>query len=165
MAPGFHLGGNLPIKGSPVVLHTHTMRSLGVVACDLVILCSLARCIASASVDNPKCNPSDSRRAIDDLRHVAGWNAFNDAYKRYSQCDVGRVAEGYSYALGRLLAHEWKGVDLLLQLTASDPDFKQFVLRHIDENIPEEESQLIIRNAREQCPPGGEWLCKAIVDY
>lgn len=141
------------------------MRCLRAVACALVLLCGIARGISFAFVDNPKCNPSDSRRAIDDLRHVAGWNAFHDAYKRYWQCDAGRVAEGYSYALGRLLAQEWKSVDLLLRLTDSDPDFKQFVLKHIDENIPEEESQLIIRNAREQCPSGGEWLCKAIVDY
>ena len=112
-----------------------------------------------------RCYPADTRRAVTDLRRVAGWNDFYDSYKRYSRCDAGRVAEEYSYALGRLLAREWKDVNLLLRLAVSDPAFKQFVLKHIDENVPEEESQVIIRNAREQCPSDGEWLCKAIVDY
>jgi hypothetical protein len=56
-------------------------------------------------------------------------------------------------------------VDVLIRLAAGDKGFQAFILRHIDENIPDEEGQLIVRNCREHPPRNGEWLCKAVVDY
>jgi hypothetical protein len=96
---------------------------------------------------------------------VQDWKAFYHLYKRVGGCDHGKLSQEYSYALSRLLAHHWGEVGSLLGLAAADKEFKEFVLRHIDEDMPEEESQAILRNSRQHCPPDGEWLCKAIVDY
>lgn len=147
------------------MLYAHRIRRLVMIACTFVTFCWVAGGFSAVFANKPQCYAGDIKRAVNALRYVANWDGFYDSYKRFGRCDRGQVAEEYSYALGRLLAHEWKRVDLLLQFASSDVDFKQFVLKHIDENVPEEESQVIIRNAREQCPPDGEWLCKAIVDY
>jgi hypothetical protein len=111
------------------------------------------------------CLPSDMKQAQREVSHIVDWEELHNSFKRFGQCDSGHLEEEYSYTLGRLLAHNWNHVEALLELTDTDPDFKRFILKHIDENIPEEEAQIITRNARHNCPERGDWLCKAIVDY
>jgi hypothetical protein len=111
------------------------------------------------------CGANDSARARRDAAHLKDWNSVLTSFRQFGPCDSGRVAEEYSYAISRLLAHDWDHVGALVELAANDDAFKQFVLRHINENFPEEEAQSIVRNAREHCPENGKWLCRAIVDY
>ena len=111
------------------------------------------------------CRTDESVRARRDAAHVKDWNNILTSFQQFGVCDSGRVAEEYSYAISRLLAHDWDHVGVLLQLAGNNEAFKQFVLRHINENFPEEEAQSIVRNARERCPADGKWLCRAIVDY
>ena len=87
------------------------------------------------------------------------------SYKRFRNCDEGAIAEEYSYAIGHLLAHNWDRLDDLVRLAASDREFAGFVVLHIDENIPEDDAQLIVRNSRQRCPTGARWLCRSIADY
>ena len=120
----------------------------------------------SLSAEQAKaCGSDESAKARRDAAHLKDWNSVLTSFRRFGTCDSGRVAEEYSYAISRLLAHDWDRVGALLELAGNDEAFKQFVLRHINENFPEEEAQSIIRNAREHCPENGKWLCRAIVDY
>lgn len=122
--------------------------------------------IAYAGAEIPKKCPSvEAKRARIEAGHLQDWNGVYSSFKRFGHCDFGKVAEEYSYTISRLLAHHWEDVESLLPLAAGDEEFKQFVLRHIDEDIPEEEAQLIINNSRQHCPGDGKWLCTAIVDY
>ena len=136
-----------------------------------IVACILAFYFASgmapySMAESPKtCTTAEARRARQEARHLEDWKGAYESFRRFGRCDRGQVAEEYSYAIGRLLAYDWEHVRLLLQFGAQDQNFKQFVLQHIDENIPEEETQLIIRNARQRCPSDGDWLCKSIVDY
>src|SRR5690348_2331868 len=115
---------------------------------------------------SPKtCTTAEARHARYEASHLEHWDKAYESFKRFGRCDQGQVAEEYSYAVGRLLAYDWNQVELLLHFSAEDQEFKEFVLRHIDENIPEEETQLIIRNAQQRCPSDGDWLSKSIVDY
>ena len=108
---------------------------------------------------------SQGRQAIRSVQRVRTWQEFYTCYRQFKICDSGKLAEEYSYALSRLLAHHWSDVDSLLKLAKSDPDFKGFVLQHLNENIPEEEAQLIVRNCRQYAQKGADWLCQAVVDY
>jgi hypothetical protein len=122
--------------------------------------------VTAAIAESPKkCTSSEAKRARVEAGHVQDWNSIYSSFKRFGHCDSGRVAEEYSYAVSRLLAHHWEDVGVVLGLAARDKDFQQFVLRHINEDIPEEEAQLIVTNSRQHCPPNGKWLCDAIVDY
>ena len=86
------------------------------------------------------------------------------SFKRFAHCDEGGIAEAYSDSVGRLLARDWKHLDAFVRLT-SDPDFEEFVIRHIDETMSEDEAALVINNARLHCPPGAKRLCRSIADY
>jgi hypothetical protein len=139
------------------------MRTVQLVGGALAVLLALA---SSLPAENLKtCASAESRQAGRDAGHLQDWESVYRSYKRFEACDQGKVAEEYSYAISRLLAHHWEQVDVLLGLAAEDQEFKQFVLRHIDENIPEEEAQLIVNHSRQHCPTEGKWLCRAIVDY
>jgi hypothetical protein len=112
-----------------------------------------------------RCAPAETRRARSEISKVSEWAGFYQSFESFKQCDTGQVSVEFSYALSRLLARRWLALDTLLDFTGNDDAFKRFILRHLDENIPEEEAQVIITNARQHCPVNGGWLCKAIVDY
>ena len=111
------------------------------------------------------CTASEAKRARLEAAHLQDWKTVYSSFKRIGGCDVRAVAEEYSYAISRLLAHHWDDIGSLLSLASDDEEFKHFVLRHINENVPEEEAQAIITNSRQHCPANGKWLCSAIVDY
>ena len=128
----------------------------------MVLIVMLCRCQVAAQ---PGGCGARSRQVISELRNVEDWDGFHNSFERFGSCDRARIAEEFSYTIGRLLSQHWGDVSALLRLAAEDSAFKAFILRHIDENIPDEEGQVIVRNCREHPPVNGEWLCKAVVDY
>jgi hypothetical protein len=106
-----------------------------------------------------------ARHIVNELKSVQSWESFHNSFERFGSCDRARIAEEFSYAIGRLLSRRWSDVGELIRLSAEDAGFKSFIVRHIDENIPDEEGQLIERNCRQHPPDGGDWLCRAVVDY
>ena len=111
------------------------------------------------------CTAREAKQASIEVGQQSDWEGMYRSFKRFRNCDDGAVAEEYSYAVGHLLAHEWDRLDDLLRLTGSDKEFAEFVVLHIDENIPEEDAQIIVRNSRRRCPSGARWLCRSIADY
>jgi hypothetical protein len=141
------------------------MRTIQLLGSVTALLLALTMATALPAESAKSCASAESRRARREAGHLEDWPSVYRSFKRFESCDRGNVAEEYSYAISRLLAHHWEQVGVLLGLAADDLEFKQFVLRHIDENIPEEEAQLIVNHTRQGCPAEGEWLCRAIVDY
>jgi hypothetical protein len=155
---------NLERRRGFVVFWMH-MRALRLLGSVLAVLFVLTTAPSMPGEDLKNCAASETRQARREASHLGDWEELYRSFKRFQSCDRGKLTEEYSYAISRLLAHRWEQVDVLLGLAAGDQDFKRFVLRHIDENIPEEEAQVIISNSRERCPSEGKWLCQAIVDY
>jgi|SRR6476660_42048 len=117
------------------------------------------------TVAHKPCTDVAARLAQKEADKLKDWNSVYRSYQNFAQCDQGSVAEQYSDSVSHLLAHDWKHLDELLRLAASDKEFQQFVSRHVDESMTEDEADRIIRNARTNCPAAARWLCKAIVDY
>jgi hypothetical protein len=101
-------------------------------------------------------------QADKEVDSLTSWDHVFRAYKAYSQCDDGGIAEGYSDAIGKLLANDWQHFNRLVTLVKSSAGFKRFVLRHINESLPRETLSRIANNARTACPNGGEALCHSI---
>lgn len=120
---------------------------------------------SASAATHASCTASEAKAASSEVEHLEDWDGMYRSFKRFRHCDEGGVAEDYSYAIGHLLAHDWSRLDDLLRIAASDREFEQFVILHIDENIPEWDAQLIVRNSRTRCPSGAQWLCKSIADY
>jgi hypothetical protein len=141
------------------------MRTVPLLVSALAVFLALTAAPSMPAEDVKSCAASETRQARREVSHLEDWEGVYRSFKRFENCDHGKLAEEYSYAISRLLARHWEQVEVLLGLAAGDQDFKWFVLQHIDENIPEEEAQVIINNSRQHCPSEGDWLCQAIVDY
>lgn len=84
-------------------------------------------------------------------------------FKRYASCDDGAIWEGYSDAIGRLLATEWKNVAKLETLCDSDKTFESFIAKHLDMTIPADTWEIMIGNASKKCPSTANRICKLIL--
>jgi hypothetical protein len=131
----------------------------------VVILLLSPRIFAQATQPTHKeCTPTEAKQARTEAEQLKDWKSIYHSYKQFSQCDNGDIAEEYSDSVTHQLADNWKNLDALLEITASDKEFEDFVVRHIDETMTEEEASRVISNARQHCPPKAAWLCKSITD-
>jgi len=108
------------------------------------------------------CIKSDARQAEKDVDSLSDWDHVYRAYREFSQCDDGAIGEGYSDAVGKLLANDWGQLNHLLALTKTDKGFQRFVVKHIDETLPGDTLLRISTNARSSCPAGAQRLCSLI---
>jgi hypothetical protein len=111
------------------------------------------------------CTEVEAEQAQREADQIKDWDSLYSSFKRFAHCDEGAIGEQYSDSVSRLLVHDWKHLDALLRLTESDRGFEQFVIRHIDETMSEDEAALVISNARLHCPPEARRLCRSITDY
>lgn len=151
------------VAGSKFLLWTLTRRKI---AFAMLLLGSTVALPAYADVVKHKvCTPNQARQAEAEANQLTDWESVHRSFKLYAQCDEGAIGEGYSDSVSHLLAHNWNHLDTLLRLMASDREFEQFVIRHIDESMTEDEANLIVNNARLHCPQGAKQFCNVIADY
>lgn len=94
------------------------------------------------------------------------WADLHDQYVKFAKraaCDDGAIAEGFSDAVGNLLARGWKELPKLARLINADPDFLAFVVKHIDLTIPAVDLDHIRANAKSSCPGKHGRVCNRIL--
>ena len=94
--------------------------------------------------------------------HLDSWKKVHHAFKDFSKCDDGGVAEGLSEAVVHLLAHDWQHVSELQRLIHVDQNFEGFVLKHIDATTDDSDLRTIERLSASKCPMHGEALCAKV---
>jgi len=87
------------------------------------------------------------------------WNALYQSWKSYPGCDDGALAEDYSESVARVLVDHWNTLPELAHLVRNDPEFREFVLKHIDATLDAGDVTKIRRKASAQCPAGLKKLC------
>jgi hypothetical protein len=128
----------------------------------LLLLAGIA--LPAEATTQKVCTEAEVKEAQKEADQLSDWDSVYRSFKRFAHCDQGAIAEAYSDSVGRLLARDWKHLDAFVRLT-SDQTFEEFVIRHIDETMSEDEATLVINNARLHCPPGAKRLCRSIADY
>lgn len=116
---------------------------------------------ASATSKKP-CTKSEATQAETEVDSLKDWDHVYRSYRKFSHCDDGAIGEGYSDAVGKLLANDWGHLHGLIALTKADEGFRRFVLKHVDETLPGDTLQRISNNARSNCPAGAQRLCSLI---
>jgi hypothetical protein len=115
-----------------------------------------------AAAPRVECTFSESRQADDGTDALKDWSAVHTWYRRWARCDDGGVAEGVSESISLLLATHWNTTTRLAALGRKDPGFADFVVRHVDETVPDDRLKQIAANARAACPRGERVLCNRI---
>lgn len=110
------------------------------------------------------CSDAEETKAEKEVDSLKSWDQVYESYKRFEQCDDGAVAEGYSDAVGKLLANDWEHFARLVKLAKTDRTFARFVIRHVDESLTGDTRQKISKNARTRCPADANSMCSLIAD-
>lgn len=108
------------------------------------------------------CTHERAKEAETVVAQLKSWSTVFSAYRRFGECDDGAIAEGFTEAVTRMMATDWKSIPLLQGITSKDDNFSRFVIRHIDESADPNHLQVILESARAKCPRHSEQLCKQI---
>ena len=108
------------------------------------------------------CSTEQASAAEKRVSLISSWNQFHSAYKAFQHCDDGAVGEGFSESASLLMADKWSTLNRLNRLTQRDEKFFAFVLKHIDETVPEERLRQIENNAEKRCAEPTQRLCLAV---
>ena len=124
---------------------------------------SLFVSVSKASDKARACSSKQARTAEDVAGTARTWGQLQQLYKRFQHCDDGAIAEGFSESASKLFDKKWRDIPDFDGLSKTDPRFKRFVIRHIDETDPERLSR-IEHNAKDLCPRTAEKLCSELVN-
>lgn len=108
------------------------------------------------------CTKSEATQAEKEADSLSDWDQVYRSFQKFSQCDDGAIAEGYSDSVTKLLGDDWKSFNRLLAIANRNGNFRDFVLKHIDESVPADRLAKIANHARSECPSGGSHLCLSI---
>ena len=117
---------------------------------------------STASADTQICTKEEAQAAEAVAATARSWGRLHQQFRRYAHCDDGAIAEGFSESVTILLADDWGTIRQLGAVVTSDPAFRKFVIRHIDETVPVERLKQIAKNASKRCPPNLKHLCNDI---
>jgi hypothetical protein len=118
--------------------------------------------IAQKRIRKPECSDTEAQRVESEAVMLRSWDDLYGSYKRYTHCDDGAIAEGYSEAVARIIVDHWNTLSRLADITRKDTDFRRFVLKHIDETLNLEDVKNIRANAEKRCPSALRDLCRDI---
>jgi hypothetical protein len=90
------------------------------------------------------------------------WRDVSAAYQRYRYCDDGAIAEGFTDSIARLLASRWETLPEMAALTEKHPEFRSFVLRHVNASADPGDLKRIAELAGSKCPSQYTSLCAAL---
>ncbi len=122
-------------------------------------LAASAQCVRATSL----CTLTDAEFATA-LRTLKNWEAINQFHKKhFPPCpDDGMYAEGYSELIVRTLALRWSSIPELSSLVEARPEFREFVLKHVDASADPAQLKQVLQRATNQCPPATTELCNAL---
>ncbi len=108
------------------------------------------------------CSKIESIQAEVQASTLRTWNEIHISFTRYSFCDDGAIAEGYSESISQMLANHWDQLNELDIHVKKDAKFYDFIIKHIDQTISDDVRSKILENAQKRCQPKYLFLCKKI---
>jgi len=101
-------------------------------------------------------------KAYNELFTMKSWNDLQSWHKDYPVCDDGFLGEGISEFVTASLAEHWETLADIQGRINNSPEFKVFILKHIDASADENNLMIIDRNARTKCLSIHKALCSEI---
>jgi hypothetical protein len=129
----------------------------------LALACvAIAGALAANAEDKP-CTKADAAAAQKAIERVVMWDQLQKAWQDYRQCDAGALDELYTDALLRLLV-DWKRPELLAATMDKDPQYRAFIVRHIQSPAAKEDRESVYSRAKTSCPANLAAFCKEIAE-
>ena len=128
----------------------------------LVIL-ALTTLSRAAAAEHQPCTQQEAITAETQASTLESWDALHRSFIQFGHCDDASIAEGYSEAVSRLLAEDWKNLPVFQRYAARNRAFERFVLRHVDGTWSLDRVRTVAENARERCSNRRRKLCQKIL--
>ena len=136
--------------------HCNTLPAAIFIAC-------IAGIPSAAASANPQGNCGKAEKQLLAGHEPKDWDSLHRLFKKFGACDDGAAGEAFSEDVARLFTKQWTHLDRLSRLAASDKTFEEFVLRHIDATLDENDLLSIFDNAKSQCPAGQQRICGLVL--
>jgi hypothetical protein len=121
-----------------------------------------AFCIGTlASAADKVCTRPDIGNAQRSIDKVVSWSQLRKAWSDFRHCDTGDVADQFTDALLRMVV-EWKNVDELAAATDKDPEYKAFVISHLQSPAAKDDQPTVYARAKKECPKNLDAFCADI---
>lgn len=127
-----------------------------------LIVAALLLVASDGSAHERKCTAREAAEADAMVDQLQSWNSVAVAFRRYSQCDSGSIAEGNSEAVARLLVDKWKTLPNLVRLTTANPGLQGFVVAHVDSTLDTSDLERIVQLSARFCPESAASLCNEL---
>ena len=137
----------------PLMSNVRPPKTMGKLLITLLLLASA--CVAQAKV----CSKAEARAAEATATTLKTWARIHAAFHRYSHCDDGAIAEGFTESVVHLLATRWSALPQAQRLITRDRAFGAFVVRHVDPSANRRELRLVAEYSAKRCPAGAAALC------
>jgi len=126
-------------------------------------VCLLAVAAAAHAADRP-CTKADASNAEKAIDRINTWPQLYKAWQDWRQCDgEAAVADVYTDALLRL-AVTWKHVDGLATPMKNDPQYREFIYKHLKSDAAKDDRESVYSRARKDCPSSLDAFCTEMGD-
>jgi hypothetical protein len=140
------------------VLEGDAMRSIAMAI--IIATCP----VTEAAGQVRQCSRDQAKKAEATAASLVTWGAILESFRQFGHCDDGAIAEGYSTSVVGMLADRWAQVGDLDRALSTEPQFRTFVLRHINETAGQHEFNRLVANAAVRCPIESTATCQAVLD-
>jgi len=117
----------------------------------LLFVCFIVLSVGGYSQERT-CSPSEAQRADAAVDRLHSWDSLYKWYRAYRQCDDGGIAEGVSEAVARNLADRWDTLPRFAELAKKTPEFRRFVIQHVDATLDSKDLNKIQSDVAKRCP-------------
>lgn len=119
--------------------------------------------IPAASAQTASQNKCDEETQIQarEQNGPKSWIELYHLFKDFGPCDGGSLADRFSADVAELFSEHWSDLGELNHLAANKA-FEQFVLRHIDTTIDEDDLLAIANSSKVRCPAADKRICGLI---
>jgi hypothetical protein len=116
-----------------------------------------------ANAQDKPCTKADMAAASKAIDRVVMWNQLEKAWQDYRHCDTGQVGDLFTEAMLRLLV-DWKRPEVLAEAVAKDPQYKAFIVSHIQNQAAKEDRESVYSRAKSDCPGNLGAFCNDIAE-
>jgi hypothetical protein len=126
----------------------------------LQLIAGIPRASAQAASRN-KCDEEAQMKSFSQ-EEPKSWTELYRLFKDFGACDAAGTSNRFSADVGRLFVNQWEQLEALNRLTIANKAFEQFVLRHLDTTIDENDLLVIADTSKTHCPAGQRRLCSLV---
>ena len=113
-------------------------------------------------VDVITCSEEQAIAAEGQVSDIHDWERLHIVYKEFYACDDGAISEGFSDSVANLLTNHWGDIGKLSLILNSDPDYRRFIVKHVDMLITEQQFLLIEKNVN-SCRNEMKAFCEELI--